>query len=190
MTVKQLINELSRFPENLTVLSFSDNYEQAGEIEAVSGFYIEKKDRSYTWDRNEGNSINYRPHVSSITFPFSILLKLIRRIFYNKTNATSIDEDERVLIHCSQYSTATVKTLIEELKTFPEHVQVCYYPEGVSFAYRYAVITAVKEVKCSKSKKSFHDIMDHENYTKEVYTIDRLFGKNAILIYNNKFKNR
>ncbi len=190
MTVNQLIKELSRFPENLTVLSFSDDFERAGEIEAVSGFFIQKINRSYTWNENEGNSMNYRPHVSSITFPSSILLKLIRRIFYNKTDARSFDENELVMVRCSEYSTATAKTLIEQLKTFPEHIQVGHYREGFSFAYRYAIITTVKEVKCSKTKKSFHDMMDHGNYTAAVYTIDRLFGKDAILIYNNKLKNR
>ncbi len=169
MTVNQLIKELSEFPENLTVLSFSDNCETAGEIEAVSGFRITKIKSIDAGGEGERTSITHHPHDGE-----------------EKAPAT----DELVTVYCSNYSPMTVKMVIEELKQFPEHMQAGYYPGGFSFAYQCAVINTVKKVKCSKTKKNFHDMMDHTNYTEEVYIIDRLSGKHAILIYNNKVINR
>lgn len=71
---------------------------------------------------------------------------------------------------------------IEKLREFTATTRVVYCAGMYSFEERFKDITELRQTLCAKYQSHFHDMMDHADYTDDVYGIDCPSGENRILI--------
>jgi len=93
-----------------------------------------------------------------------------------------IEEDRSFLVfRTSMYEGKSAAEVIGILLEHDESFIVAYDPFGFTFAYDLVECNTVRKVKCIKKKKTFHDIMDHTNYTEAVYKVSWR-GREMLLI--------
>ena len=91
----------------------------------------------------------------------------------NIASCDSINKHDRsyLIFGTSMYEEKTSDEVIGMLLEQDGNSTIAYDPDGFTFAYDLVECDSVRKVKCKKKKKTFHDIMDHQNFTAEVYEV-------------------